>query len=189
MKMLFTMLHENGEISRSHGISRALLERQARTLGIPIRFGSATWDGYEQAFKEEISGLKASGVEAGVFGDIDLQEHRDWVERVCGETGIVPLLPLWGGDHAGLARDFAELGFRAVVVSVKRELLGAEWLGRDLDLQAIEELEEVGVDPSGEGGEFHTFVYDGPLFGHPVEFRTGETGEANGYLRLELLPA
>lgn len=187
VRYLFTMLHESGGFCRSHGTSRTLLERQAEALGIPIRFGSATWEGYEQAFKEEVSGLKATGIEAGVFGDIDLQEHRDWVERVCDELGIAPLLPLWGGDHAGLAREFVELGFTAVVISVKKDMLGAEWLGRDFDLDAVAELEGTGVDPAGEGGEFHTFVYDGPLFQRPVGFRQGDKREQNGYLWLDLL--
>ncbi len=189
MKSLFTMLHESSRISRAHGISRALHELQAEALEIPMTFGSATWEEYERAFKEQVSGLKAAGVEAGVFGDIDLPEHREWVERVCGEMGIAPLLPLWGEDHTSLAREFAELGFHAVIVSVKRELLGAEWLGRDFDLRAIEGLEEVGVDPSGEGGEFHTFVFDGPLFRRCVGFSMGEIKERDGYLGLELHPA
>ncbi|NPV58587.1 MAG: diphthine--ammonia ligase [Actinobacteria bacterium] len=186
---LFTMLHESGGFCRSHGTSRSLLERQAEALGIPVRFGSATWEGYEVAFKLEVSSLVAGGIEAGVFGDIDLQEHRDWVERVCGELSITPLLPLWGGDHAGLAREFVELGFSAAVISVRKDTLTAEWLGRDFDLSCIEELEEAGVDPAGEGGEFHTFVYDGPLFRHPVAFQKGKTRERNGYLWLELLPS
>ena len=188
VKALLTMLHESGGFCRSHGTARSLLERQAEALGIPIRFGSSTWEGYEEAFKLEVSNLKSGGVEAGVFGDIDLQEHRDWVERVCGELVITPLLPLWGGDRAGLAREFVQLGFRAVFISVKKGLLGARWLGREFDRRAITELEEAGVDPSGEAGEFHTFVFDGPLFRHPVALRRGKARERNGYLKLELLP-
>ncbi|MBC7228797.1 MAG: diphthine--ammonia ligase [Actinobacteria bacterium] len=189
VRALFTMLHESGSFCRSHGTSRIILERQAEALGLPIHFGSATWEGYEAAFKEEISRLRGTGIEAGVFGDIDLQEHRDWVERVCGELGITPILPLWEGDRAGLAREFADLGFRAVVISVRKDLLGEEWLGRDFDRRCIDELEEAGIDPSGEAGELHTFVYDGPLFSHPVGFHAGVTTEHNGYLWLELRPA
>ncbi len=184
---LLTMMHESGEFSRSHGTSQALLKSQAEALGIPIRFGGSTWDGYEDALREEVSGLKALGIQAGVFGDIDLQEHRDWVERFCADLALTPLLPLWGGDHAGLAREFVELGFQAVVVSVRKDALGEEWLGRILDHRALAELEDSGVDPAGENGEYHTFVCSGPLFRHPVAFRAGELSEQDGHLQLDLL--
>lgn len=186
VRALFTMLHESGRFSRSHGISRELHERQAEALGMPIRFGSATWEGYEETFKAEVARLKPAGVAAGVFGDIDLEEHRDWVERVCGELAITPLLPLWREDHAALAREFVDLGFRAVIVSVRADTLPREWLGRDLDHAAIDELAELGVDPAGESGEYHSFVYDGPLFGRAVSFRPGAVAEADGYTWLNL---
>jgi uncharacterized protein (TIGR00290 family) len=183
---LLTMLHEGGAFSRAHGTSRALHERQAEALGLSIHFKSATWEGYEEAFKAEVAQLKSAGIAAGVFGDIDLQEHRDWVEKVCGELAITPLLPLWQEDHAALAREFIGLGFRAVIISVRKGTLPEEWLGRELDHAAIDEMTEMGVDPAGENGEYHTFVYDGPLFGRAVSFRPGAVTEVDGYTWLNL---
>jgi uncharacterized protein (TIGR00290 family) len=165
---LFCMLHEGGAFSHSHGVSREALAAQAEALGLPVRFGSATWEGYEAAFKEEVGRMRGHGVAAGVFGDIDLAEHRAWVERVCRELGIEPLLPLWGQERRELVMELVNLGYRAVIISVRMEYLSREWLGRVLDLSALRELEAAGVDPCGEGGEFHTFDVSGPHFAPPV---------------------
>lgn len=186
---LFCMLQEGGAFSRSHGVPREILAAQAEALGLPIHFGSATWEGYEAAFKEEVARLREQGVAAGVFGDIDLDEHRAWVERVCGDLGIEPLLPLWGEDRRKLVTEFVNLGYRAMIICVHMEYLSREWLGRVLDLTALRELEAAGVDPCGEAGEFHTFVFSGPLFAHAVDFRTGDIAERDGHLQLEIMPS
>lgn len=186
---LFTMLREDGEVSRSHGISKDLLIMQAEALRLPIAFGSAAWRDYEAAFRGAIALMKQLGIEAGVFGDIDLVEHREWIERVCGELNIEPLLPLWGEDRSKLAEEFVDLGFRALIVTVRGECLPERWLGRTLDRETLRELADEGVDPTGEGGEFHTFVYGGPLFHRPLDFSLGEVVERDGYLQLQLYKA
>ena len=109
--VLFTMTHESGGFLRTHGTPGALIERQAEALGLPVRFASSTWQGYEAAFKEEVARLKSGGIEAGVFGDIDLAEHREWIERVCAEMAIEPLLPLWGEKREDLVLEFIDLGY------------------------------------------------------------------------------
>ena len=91
---LLNMVSEDGRHSRSHGINSGLLKAQAEALGIPIVPRNTTWKTYEEAFKSAVSELKKKGIQSGVFGDIDLQEHRDWVERVCRESGIKAILPL-----------------------------------------------------------------------------------------------
>lgn len=183
---LLTMMHESGELLRTHGTPRALIERQAEALGLPVRFASSTWEGYEAAFKQEVARLKASGVEAGVFGDIDLAEHREWIEGVCAEMAIEPLLPLWGEKRSDLVAEFIDLGYQAMIVSVREEALPEDWLGKTLDRSTLSALEKRGVDPAGEGGEFHTFVYAGPLFRHAVDLRPGGIEEKDGMLRLKL---
>lgn len=184
--VLFTMMHEGGGFLRTHGTPGALIERQAEALGLPVRFASSTWEGYETALKQEVVGLKSGGVEAGVFGDIDLAEHREWIERVCAEMAIVPLLPLWGGKRGDLVAEFIDLGYKAMIVSVREDDLSEEWLGKTLDRSTVLALEEHGVDPAGEGGEYHTFVYAGPLFRHAVDLRPGGIEERDGLLRLQL---
>jgi diphthine-ammonia ligase len=135
-----------------------------------------TWEAYEARFKEILVHLRERGIEAGIFGDIDMLEHRKWVERVCRETGIIPVMPLWQWDREALMEEFINAGFKAVVVATDARVLGREWLGREISPLFREELRNMtGVDLCGEKGEYHTFVYDGPMFKGPVSFFPGES--------------
>jgi len=172
---LLNMTSEDGTHSASHGVSSELLKKQAEAMGMPIIQRGARWGTYEGEFKKAVSHLKKEDVEAGVFGDIDVQEHRDWVERVCKDIGIKPILPLWKGEREELLEEFIEAGFRAIIVATQPDLLGKEWLGRQVDGKLVKDLKELGnIDLCGEKGEYHTFVYDGPIFKKPVEFAIGE---------------
>lgn len=172
---LLNMLSEDGTHSRSHRLSRAVLQAQSQAMGLALTLGSATWQGYEAEFKKILAELRTGGVSAGVFGDIDVQPHRDWVERVCGESGMNAVLPLWGGSRRSLVDEFIALGFKAVIVTVQLDRMGEEWLGRELDARFVEDMRRLpDVDLCGENGEYHTFVYDGPLFTRPVAFTRGE---------------
>ncbi|MBN1102919.1 MAG: diphthine--ammonia ligase [Deltaproteobacteria bacterium] len=178
---LFTMFVEDGSLSRSHGQPARAVEAQAEAMGIPLRTACASWDDYEQVFKQTVRGLITEGVRDGVFGDIDLQAHREWIERVCGEIGVRPHLPLWQEERRGMVHEFLQVGFKAVIVAVNAEKLDGRFLGRTLDLALLDELEAEGIDLCGEEGEYHTFVYDGPLFKQPVVFAFGPAQEHKGY--------
>jgi len=168
---LVNMLSEDGIYSRSHGIVSELLMAQAEAIGIPIIQRKTTWESYEEEFKNVILQLKKENVKAGVFGDIDLQEHREWVERVCRETGIKAILPLWNEEREKLLKEFINSGFKAIVCSTNSEFLDKEWLGRPIDDDFIKDLKDLGnIDICGEKGEYHTFVYDGPIFKKTVNF-------------------
>jgi uncharacterized protein (TIGR00290 family) len=169
-RTLLTMFDETGLRSRSHGVPRAVVERQARALDLQLLAPSAGWTDYEKMFVGALRELRASGHEIAIFGDLDLQAHRDWEERVCRDAGISACLPLWHRDRLHLARESIALGFKAVVVCVDSRHLGDEFCGRAFDESFIADL-PAGVDACGENGEFHTFVYDGPLFARPVEFQ------------------
>lgn len=184
--VLLSMLTEDGEYSRSHGLRPALLEHQAEALGRRIVFGKAGWENYEKAFSEKLALLKDEGVGTGVFGDIDLQGHRDWAERVCQAAGLKALLPLWGKGREELLEILFSSGFKAAIVCVKEAVLGPEWLGKDLDRDAAEKFREIGIDLCGEEGEYHTFVYDGPVFSRPVSFSPGTVQRIEGYAFVEL---
>lgn len=172
---LLNMVSEDGKHSRSHGVSAELLKAQAEAIEIPIVQRKTTWNTYEEEFKKAALDFKNEGVEAGVFGDIDLQEHRDWVERVCKEIGITPLLPLWKEEREELLREFIQVGFKAIIVATNQEFLGKEWLGRIVDREFVKDLKALDkIDLCGEKGEYHTFVYDGPIFKKPVRFIAGE---------------
>jgi len=174
IKYLLNMISEDGRHSRSHGVNSELLRIQAEAIGIPIIQRKTTWQDYEEEFKKALLELKKEGVEAGIFGDIDLQEHRDWVERVCRDVEIKPLLPLWKEERERLLRDFIRLGFKAIVIAVRGDLLDREWLGRRIDEEFIDGLKRLGdIDLCGEKGEYHTFVFDGPLFSRGLDIQEG----------------
>jgi len=177
---LLTMLHESGEVSRSHGISRDVLAAQARSLGKELVFGAASWDGYEEAFISKLSALQGEGLTGAVFGDIDLQPHRDWEEQACAKAGMNALLPLWAEGRLGLVDEFLRTGFKAIVVSVRGEEM-RRWLGREFDQAFIAEAERIGWDACGENGEFHTIVVDGPLFEFPVPYALAEVRQAHDH--------
>jgi diphthine-ammonia ligase len=175
-----------------HGTRAHLVSRQAQAVGLSLTQYAVPPDMalYERTFKRAAMALKRRGAEAMVFGDIYLDEHRDWVERVCGELGLVPVLPLWGRDPEGLLKDFIDAGFEAVVVSAKAEIFSVEWLGRRIDRSFLVDLKELvkgkDVDVCGEKGEYHTVVVDGPLFRERLEISRGAKVLRDGYWFLDV---
>lgn len=187
---LLNMIAEDGKHSRSHGISSIILQLQAEAMKIPIVQRKTSWKNYEREFKKAVSDLRKEGVEIGVFGDIDLQEHRDWAERVCKEAGIKSILPLWGKKREKLLEELITVGFKAIIVATKDKFLGKRWLGQPVDLELIKKLKVLGgIDLCGENGEYHTLVYDGPIFKKPVEFELGKKYLKEGYWFLEIICA
>lgn len=173
--------------SRSHGLGTKLLAKQADALGIKLMQEPITDNNYEQSLKKAIADLKAQGVTAGVFGDIYLESHRQWIERVCAEMEICPVFPLWGMNTEKLISDFVADGFATLVVSVRKEKLPKEFLGRIIDDAFLNDLRAIeGTDLCGENGEYHTFVFDGPVFNHRVSFEKGDTTEDDKHWFLEL---
>lgn len=167
---MLTMFDETGERTRSHGISRALMEQQSRALGLTLVGPSAGWSNYEEVFVNTLRELHATGHRTAVFGDIDLEPHREWEERVCQQAGLRACLPLWQRNRRELADEALALGFRAIVVCTDSRYLPDEFCGREFDAQFIADLPP-NVDPCGENGEFHTFVHAGPLFQAPLSVR------------------
>jgi len=185
---LLNMISEDGKYSCSHGVGSKLLRLQAEAMEVPIVQRNTTWETYEEEFKKVISGFKEREIRTGVFGDIDIQEHRDWVERICGEISLKAIVPLWKVEREKLIEEFIDLGFRAIIVATQADLLGKEWLGREIDERLVEEIKATGnIDLCGEKGEYHTFVYDGPIFKKPVEFMMGRKRLKDRHWFLELL--
>lgn len=173
---MLTMFEESGERSRSHGISRELMQRQADALGLELIAPSASWADYESVFVETLRSLRERNHRVTIFGDIDLQPHRDWEERVCAQAGLTPVLPLWHRNRRELAEESLALGFRSIVVCTDSRYLSDEFCGREFDARFLADLPS-GVDACGENGEFHTFVYDGPLFRQKVAIHAIEKKE------------
>lgn len=185
---LLTMLTEDGIRSRSHGLSLDLLQAQARSLDIPLITRPASWDRYEEAFVAALKGFSAQGIDHGVFGDIDLEHHLQWVENVCGRAGIQPHEPLWQQARRDLLQEFIGLGFTATVVAIRQESLDSSFLGRTLDLATVADMEAAGIDASGEKGEYHTVVTSGPIFAAPIELEFRGEHAHDGYLFVDVAP-
>jgi len=186
-QFLLTMFDTKGKRTRGHGLSMTFLEAQADALGIPLLYGKASWNTYEEVFKGLLKGLRAQGIEGGVFGDIYLDEHRQWVERVCSQAGFRAFLPLWGWAPERVYREFVSNGFKAVIVELCRKRLPESLLGRLLDEETLGLFANYGVDPCGEKGEYHTVVIDGPIFGKRIEITGTRLRRRGGRSRLEII--
>jgi len=182
---LVTMMIEDGNRSRSHGLRQDVVEAQAAAMGLPLFCRATSWNEYERNFIDVLAEVKACDVEAGIFGDIDLQAHRDWVERVCDEAGIRAMLPLWNEPRLDMVRECIDAGIDCRIVSCKAELMGQEYLGKSLTHELATSLESAGIDACGENGEFHTVVVDGPMFNMPLELEAGEVYEHGGHWALD----
>jgi len=168
---LLNFVSEDGERSRSHGIKAGVLALQAEVIGIPIIQVKTSWENYEHNFKKVVRELRNKDIEGGVFGDMDLEEHREWVERVCHEIGIKAFLPLWGMKAEKLIEEFLKLKFKAIIVATRLE---ENFLGKLLDKALVRQISEIGSHPCGENGEYHTFVTDGPIFRQALKVTRGE---------------
>jgi diphthine-ammonia ligase len=175
--------------SNFHMIPSDTLDAQSQVIGIPIVKWTTTPNTYEQDFKKALLQMKAKGVEGIVTGDVyDVALHEaGWLDRVCKEVDLKPVKPLWHRDTQQILNEFINESFKATVVRVKTDVLGMEWLGRQVNKGFFNDLLKLGtVDPCGERGEFHTFVTDGPLFKKRIEILESEKTTLNGYGRLEI---
>jgi diphthine-ammonia ligase len=158
-----------------HGTEARLIQLQSQAIGIPLLQKEASRDGYESDFKDAVRSLIPDGAEGMVFGDIYLQEHRDWVERVCGELGIEAIEPLWGRSSQEILESLIDNGFEAVIVSAKSGLIDEDWVGRRVDRAFMDYLKSKKIDLCGENGEYHTLVVNGPLFQRQIKLTESRT--------------
>lgn len=183
---LLTMFEEDGSKSRSHGLPLEIMEAQAERMGLPLRIGKADWNNYEKEFISLLKNFKSEGIDMGVYGDIDLEDHRAWVQKVSNEADIEVSHPLWGEPRRNLLEELISEGFKAVITVVDTARMDPKFLGREFTLELIEELEALGIDACGEEGEFHTVIVDGPIFVEAVPAVFGEVIEAGQYRVLEV---
>ena len=188
---LVNMITEDGKRSWTHGLSTELLEVQSQAIGIPLIQRRTTMANYETEFKDMLLALKQEGIKGGVFGDIDLEEHRQWVNRICQQVNITPYLPLWGYSQEAILKNFMGLGFEAIVVVARADLFSQEWLGRKINLDFLSHLSELKqtneIQLCGEAGEYHTFVTNGPLFNQRIEILETNKVLRDGYWFLDIL--
>ncbi|MGH7699297.1 MAG: diphthine--ammonia ligase [Gemmatimonadales bacterium] len=173
---------------RFHAVRRELIAAQAFALGLRLHQHPTPPERYEETFRAALARVVASGHRGVVFGNIHLADVRAWFEERVRGAGLEHLDPLWHEDPAALLEEFIGGGGQAVVTCVETAKLPPAWLGRSLDDAFATDLARLpGVDPCGERGEYHTFVYAGPLFTRPIAWRPGPIHEEAGFAQLELL--
>jgi uncharacterized protein (TIGR00290 family) len=186
---LVTTLNEAFDRVAMHAVRRELLEMQAAAVGLPLWTVPLPWPCSNEEYEIRMSALCAralgEGVEAMAFGDLFLADIRAYRERQLRGTTLQPLFPVWQIPTADLAREMIASGLRAKITCVDPMVLSPEFAGREFDIQLLEDLPP-GVDPCGENGEFHSFVYDGPGFARPVAVESGEVVERDGFIFAEL---
>jgi uncharacterized protein (TIGR00290 family) len=190
---LVTTVTEDYDRISMHGVRRILLERQAASLGFPLEKVFISKNGsneeYETKMGQVLAKYKAAGVNAVVFGDIFLEDLRKYREAKLATLGMQGIFPMWKRNTQELARSLAALEFKAITTCVDTNALGGQFVGRVIDEAFLSELPP-SVDACGENGEFHSFVYDGPIFTEKIAFKTGEVVLRNKrFCFCDLIPA
>jgi len=184
----------NAEANRvaMHAVRRALVETQAARIGIPLWAVDLPWPcsnvEYEDRMRAVCQRASTENITAVAFGDLFLQDIRDYRERQLQETGLEPLFPVWQIPTEQLGRHMIAAGLKAKITCVDPSKLEKGFAGRDYDLDLLRAL-PAGVDPCGENGEFHTFVYDAPVFASAIGVETGEIIERDGFVFADVVPA
>jgi uncharacterized protein (TIGR00290 family) len=187
---LLTTMTRNYDRISMHGVRRVLLEKQAASLGLPLDqvliSTGATNEEYETKLIEAVSAYRDQGIDSIVFGDLFLEDIKTYRDQFLARHGLRGIYPVWMRDTTGFIKEFIELGFKAVVTCVNSKALDQSFAGRIIDHDFLTSL-PANVDPCGENGEFHTFVFDGPNFARPVDFSVGETVSRDGFWFCDLL--
>ena len=189
---LLTTVNADANRVAMHAVRRELLEAQAQRLGLPLHVVEIPYpcpnEVYEARMQDAMDAAVAEGVEVTVFGDLFLADVRTYREQALAGTGITPLFPLWERPTDVLAQQMLEAGIQAVLTCVDPAQLPAAFAGRSFDAELLADL-PAGVDPCGERGEFHTFVWDGPGFSSPIDVEVGQVVTRDGFVFCDVLPA
>ena len=189
---LMTTINGVADRVAMHAVRTELLRRQADAAGLPVRELSipspCSNEQYEAVMRQAIETAKAEAIDCFAFGDLFLQDIREYREKQLQGTGLTPLFPIWGRDTHALAREMIAGGLRARITCVDPRVLPADLAGREFDLQLLHDLPDT-ADPCGERGEFHTFAYDGPMFRAPIAISSGEIVTRDGFVFADLIPS
>lgn len=173
--LLTSMSHQTDRVSM-HGVSKKLMEEQAKSLNLPLTFAyyeESTYESYENAIEKAVKHFQSTRINHFAFGDIFLEDLKTYREKQFQNIGAQLIFPLWGKRTSALLREFLSLGYKTMVCSIDCKKMRASQLGQTIDKNWAESLKE-GVDPCGENGEFHTYCYDGPLFENAIKIKSGK---------------
>lgn len=177
VEFLFTTINSSTERVSMHGLHKNLLQIQAKAIGLPLKIlelpALPDMQTYDQLMKTKVEGFKAQGYNDCIFGDIFLEDLKNYREEQLSKVGMKAHFPLWQKNTKQIMQEFFQAGFRAVVVAANAKWFDEDFVGTELSQELLNELPDE-VDPCGENGEFHTFCFDGPIFQKPVEFEVGE---------------
>ncbi len=204
VKYLLTTANQDHQRVAMHGVRLELMQQQAESLGIPLMIieysSSATMEEYENAMSKGIQPILDAGIRTAIFGDIFLEDLKEYRIKKLQEIGVEAVFPLWKRDTTELIQEFIDLGYKTILVCTDNSKLDDSFIGKTIDKELIARLPE-NVDPCGENGEFHTFAYAGPIFKNEVKFEIGEVVERKydgkttegeeknwGFLFVDLLP-
>ncbi|MEN6623470.1 MAG: diphthine--ammonia ligase [Smithella sp.] len=182
---LLTMMDERHK-TYGHFLNEKILNEQAGAMNLEINFGYSSFFDYEEKWSNELRKLKKKGFTSGIFGDISLIEHYEWIGEIMKGVGMKMLMPLWKQDKQKIVLDFINRQYRAKIISINKTLMDPKYLGREINTEIIDEFKKDGIDPCGEGGEFHTIVYDGPLFKSPLKLELGAVIEEGDHVCYDL---
>ncbi len=185
-KRLWTMFEVDKERSKSHALPFAVVEAQAGKLGVPLMIRGASWSSYEDQFLDAMQACKELDIDHAVFGDIDLEDHLQWVQKTCAKVGMEAVHPLWLEPRRSLLEEFVAAGFEAYIVVVNTKMMPAHFIGRKFTVELMDDLDALGIDSCGESGEFHTVVVDGPIFSERVPVVFAGQHERDGYVFLDV---
>ena len=188
---LLTTVNRSVDRVAMHGVRRALLEAQAKAAGIPLWNVGLPWPcsnaDYERIMEQACEDAVKAGIECVAFGDLFLRDIREYREKQLKDSGLTPLFPIWGLPTRELAESMINSGFRAKLACVDCKQLKPEFVGREFDERLLADLPPE-VDPCGENGEFHTFVYAGQMFQHTIAIEVGDTVLRDGFAFADLIP-
>lgn len=175
---LLTSINQEFQRISMHGVPVSLLEKQAESLGFPLIKmeipKEPTMEEYQEIMSETMSEIKSQGVTHSIFGDIFLEDLKEYREKQLETIGMKAVFPLWKQNTTDLIHEFLDLGFKTIVTCVNETYLDKSFTGRIIDKEFLKHLPE-NVDPCGENGEFHTFTFEGPIFTNPIHFEIGDT--------------
>lgn len=185
---MITMFDEDAARSRSHGLRPEVVAAQAASLGLRQIVGRCSWSTYDDTFVAALAQAAAEGITHVIFGDILFPEHRQWAETMCARAGLTAVEPLWGSSTTALFEEWVASGADALIVTTRAALLDETWLGRRLSADLLPLFEQLGIDPCGERGEYHTVVTNSPMFRQPLRLLVSQSVQRADCWALDVIP-